>query len=61
MPEPLTRITDVLMKCPLCGTVTRAGDCEPDVDGDGGLGCPVSECGGLVAEVVEQANQAKAF
>jgi hypothetical protein len=46
----LRSILDVPMKCELCGAVTRAGDCEPDVDGDGSLGCPLPDCGGIVRE-----------
>jgi hypothetical protein len=33
-------ILDVLMICPKCGHFATVGDCEPDVDGDGSLGCP---------------------
>lgn len=25
--------------------------CEPDVDGDGSLGCPLPDCGGIATEV----------
>ncbi len=28
--------------CPKCGWTGTIGDCEPDVDGDGNIGCP--EC-----------------
>jgi hypothetical protein len=45
--DELKSITDVRMECMLCGKITRAGDCEPDVDGDGSLGCPVPDCGGI--------------
>lgn len=48
----LRSILDVPMTCELCGTVTRAGDCEPDVDGDGSLGCPLPDCGGIVHETL---------
>ena len=47
------RIMDVPMKCDLCGAVTRAGDCEPDVDGDGSLGCPLPDCGGIVKSATD--------
>lgn len=47
----LASILDVPMKCELCGTITRAGECEPDVDGDGSLGCPLPDCGGIAKEV----------
>lgn len=46
----LSSILDVPMKCELCGIVSCAGDCEPDVDGDGSLGCPISDCGGVCHE-----------
>jgi hypothetical protein len=52
----LGRIEDVPMKCQLCGTVTRLGDCEPDVDGDGSLGCPLPDCGGIALEVSPSEN-----
>jgi len=35
------------MRCENCGTITRLEDCEPDVDGDGSLGCPLPDCGGV--------------
>ena len=44
-------IEDVPMKCQSCGTVSRLGDCEPDVDGDGSLGCPLPDCGGIAKEL----------
>lgn len=47
----LPSILDVLMRCESCGVVSRLGDCEPDVDGDGSLGCPVPDCGGIAHEV----------
>src|ERR1700722_18849074 len=50
-PPMLRSILDVPMKCAICGAITRAGDCEPDVDGDGSLGCPVPDCGGIALEV----------
>lgn len=33
-------IQDVQMKCSRCGWLGSVGRCEPDVDGDGNLGCP---------------------
>jgi hypothetical protein len=39
------------MKCQLCGAITRLDDCEPDVDGDGSLGCPLPDCGGIAKEL----------
>jgi hypothetical protein len=44
-------ILDVRMQCRMCGAISRAGDCEPDVDGDGSLGCPVPDCGGIAKEL----------
>ena len=48
---PLTSILDAPLRCQLCGKVSRAGDCEPDIDGDGSLGCPEPDCGGTMQEV----------
>ncbi len=48
--EPLRSILDVRMICDICGAPCRAGDCEPDVDGEGSLGCPVPDCGGVLHE-----------
>jgi len=42
--KPLIKITDVKMKCPSCGWEGTVADCEPDVDGDGSLGCPDCFC-----------------
>lgn len=53
MSEPeqkLGSILDVLMICPLCDAISTVGTCEPDVDGDGSLGCPQADCGGVVHE-----------
>lgn len=47
----LRSITDVLMRCPLCGKIQRVGDSEPDVDGDGSSGCNVADCGGVLIEM----------
>ena len=33
-------ILDVRMQCPVCRMITSIGECEPDIDGDGSLGCP---------------------
>jgi len=44
----LPRITDGAARCP-CGWWGTIGDCEPDVDGDGNLGCP--ECFKVVETV----------
>jgi hypothetical protein len=40
-------IINVSMLCPSCGWSGPVGDCEPDVDGEGSLGCPKcnSACG----------------
>lgn len=40
--RPLKRIVDVECTCSGCGWIGTVGNCEPDVDGDGSLGCP--EC-----------------
>lgn len=48
--EPLKSILDVPMFCPLCGSTTTAGEAKPDADGDGSLGCPVEDCGGILQE-----------
>ena len=40
MGSKLISIMDVKVKCPECGLVVRVGDAEPDIDGDGSLGCP---------------------
>lgn len=47
----LRSVLDVPMICALCGKISRAGDCEPDVDGEGSLGCPLPDCGGIVKEL----------
>jgi hypothetical protein len=38
------------MVCSLCGSTCRGGDCQPDIYGDGALGCPVTDCGGVMVE-----------
>lgn len=48
MPDNATRIEDVAAKCEGCGLVHRFGDCEPDVDGDGSMGCPTPDCGTVI-------------
>ena len=40
MPE-LQRITDVRVFCPCCKWQGTIGQAEPDIDGDGSLGCPI--------------------
>lgn len=45
--EPkLERIGDALMECACCGWEGTVYKCEPDVDGDGALGCPICCTGG---------------
>lgn len=46
----LPSILDVVLVCERCGQLNRVADCEPDVDGDGSLGCPVADCGGKMRE-----------
>lgn len=38
------RITEVSCECRGCGWTGTVLECEPDVDGDGGLGCPICFC-----------------
>ena len=45
----LRSILDVKVKCPACGWSGTVGDAEPDVDGDGSLGCPKCLCN-VIAE-----------
>jgi len=42
------RIGEIPMECRMCGHKCAFQDCEPDCDGDGGPGCPLSDCGGLM-------------
>jgi hypothetical protein len=37
----LPSILDVPMLCPVCGFRFTVGQGFPDVDGDGGIGCPI--------------------
>lgn len=37
--------TSIRCSCP-CGWYGTVGDCEPDIDGDGSLGCP--ECDAII-------------
>ena len=39
MSRSMQRITDVAAVC-ICGWIGTVGDTEPDIDGDGSLGCP---------------------
>ena len=48
--KELTSILDVVVACSKCGWVGLIRDTEADCDGDGGMGCPVSDCGGEVQE-----------
>ena len=34
------KIIDVKLVCPVCKFITSVGEAEPDIDGDGNLGCP---------------------
>ncbi|KKK92034.1 hypothetical protein LCGC14_2706970 [marine sediment metagenome] len=40
MAEKLKSILDVKLRCPECALVVKVGAAEPDIDGDGSLGCP---------------------
>lgn len=42
----LTSIYDEVAKCNKCQWSGTVLDCEPDIDGDGGLGCP--KCKSLI-------------
>lgn len=44
----MKRIEDVAAKCEGCELIHRFGDCEPDVDGDGSMGCPTPDCGRII-------------
>jgi hypothetical protein len=46
----LQSILDVQMRCSRCGCIVTIAECEPDCDGDGSLGCPVPDCGGVMQE-----------
>lgn len=46
----MKNILDAELICEMCKTVSRVSDCEPDVDGDGSLGCPLPDCGGVMRE-----------
>lgn len=46
--EPLMKIGEVKTLCRQCDWYGTVYDCEPDVDGEGSLGCP--ECGAIVDE-----------
>lgn len=36
----MSNILDHELQCPYCGTIVTVGNAEPDIDGDGNLGCP---------------------
>ena len=42
------KITEVQVRCSKCGWQGTVGNCEPDIDGDGSLGCP--KCLALVRD-----------
>jgi len=54
MKEAGRSILDVLMICPKCDAISTVGACEPDVDGEGSLGCPQEDCGGVVRELFRE-------
>ncbi len=41
-------LMDQPMKCTKCEWEGKLGECEPDIDGDGSLGCP--ECNEIAHE-----------
>ena len=45
----MQRITDIERSCP-CGWSGTVGEMDPDVDGEGSLGCP--ECGVVIVVTV---------
>lgn len=58
MMTDLGSILDVPMVCTTCGSRCLVRDAEPDCDGEGALGCPEADCGGLLDEwaTLEDAN-----
>lgn len=52
-------ITEVQMICPNCNWTGPVADCEPDVDGDGSLGCP--ECEGIVTETETEKERMRLY
>lgn len=54
-PVPLGSIHDVPMLCPNCGWQGAVSECEPDVDGDGSLGCPT--CQAVVRDAAPETGQ----
>ena len=45
------RIGEVPMRCGSCESVFCLDDCDiDDPFGDGSIGCPISDCGGLMHE-----------
>lgn len=47
-------ILDVEMKCGACGFLCTVGESEPDCDGEGSLGCPTPDCGGIMEMATPQ-------
>lgn len=47
-PEKLVSILLERMRCRKCSFVCTVLECEPDCDGDGSLGCPREDCGGIM-------------
>jgi hypothetical protein len=44
-------ILDAKLVCDTCLKISTVGECEPDVDGDGSLGCPQPDCDGLMVQL----------
>jgi len=49
----MQRITEVPCYCPQCAWSGVTGEAEPDVDGDGSLGCPKCFPEPVVVVIVE--------
>lgn len=48
----MVSILEVPMECSKCDWRGIVDDCEPDVDGDGSLGCP--KCGSICIEHAQE-------
>ena len=48
-------ILDEKLKCPKCGQIITVGDADPDIDGDGSLGCP--DCLVVLQLVIDEESE----